>query len=591
MIDQAKSNFPWKVLVVDDFGLKVLSTLTKLFDLAEEKISVIEKLALKRKPLRDMDAMYFVAPTEQSVDKIIEDFESNAKRLYNGCHLFFTSTLPEDLFQKISQSPVSKFIKTFKEANLEFLVVESQVYVVDVLLDINAPKSFANLIAPSMAKYRKPELARIGRQVATLCATIGEYPIVRYSAVSIATSDGPLAKLTSTAIQDQLDNIYRLDSEAVANDRARAILLVVDRSVDLVAPFLHELTYQAMVNDLLDVNAGKYTYQVTDGTGKTVAKTMTLEEEDEKWANLRHKHIADCAKIISTDFKDFVSQNQSLREVSKSDPKAKSLKDVGALIRAAPQYTAELSQYSLHMNLTQSVIDAYRTKKCEELAQTEQNLATRETAQGDPFKGMGSEEIITLLSPPHRTGYDKVRVLAIYILNKGGISNQEKASLFANLGLTQDEKDALEGLLSLGIRQESLQLPQKADKKKVKKEETYDDSRYVPKLKKILESLIEGDLSADEYPYLKETPLDDDEDSRKRGVSMRTAKSNWTKGQKKEETSTKGPRVLVFIAGGATFSEMRTVYEITSREILLGSTTIYKPNEFVDMLKTLPSKS
>jgi len=39
MIEQAKSQNPWKVLVVDDYALKVLSTATKLFDLAGENIS------------------------------------------------------------------------------------------------------------------------------------------------------------------------------------------------------------------------------------------------------------------------------------------------------------------------------------------------------------------------------------------------------------------------------------------------------------------------------------------------------------------------------------------------------------------------
>lgn len=38
--------------------------------------------------------------------------------------------------------------------------------------------------------------------------------------------------------------------------RPRGILFITDRSMDLYAPLLHEFTYQAMCNDLLDIEDG-----------------------------------------------------------------------------------------------------------------------------------------------------------------------------------------------------------------------------------------------------------------------------------------------------------------------------------------------
>jgi hypothetical protein len=157
-----------------------------------------------------MEAIYVVSPTETSVNLIIEDFEN--KRLYQACHLFFITSkhsatlaffhcchnnvylvaLSEELFQKISGSPVSKFIRTFKEVNYEFagrkfffffffllfsffvsslmvflsfVVVESQVFQTDFSME--PPSTFAKLFAPSLAKGRKQELARIGRQASS----------------------------------------------------------------------------------------------------------------------------------------------------------------------------------------------------------------------------------------------------------------------------------------------------------------------------------------------------------------------------------------------------------------------------------------
>lgn len=42
--------------------------------------------------------------------------------------------------------------------------------------------------------------------------------------------------------------------------RPRSTLIITDRAMDMLAPFLHEFTYQAMANDLLPIENGtKYT--------------------------------------------------------------------------------------------------------------------------------------------------------------------------------------------------------------------------------------------------------------------------------------------------------------------------------------------
>ena len=40
--------------------------------------------------------------------------------------------------------------------------------------------------------------------------------------------------------------------------RNRPVLLVLDRTYDLIAPLIHEFTYQAMVYDLLEITNDTY---------------------------------------------------------------------------------------------------------------------------------------------------------------------------------------------------------------------------------------------------------------------------------------------------------------------------------------------
>jgi syntaxin-binding protein 1 len=71
-------------------------------------------------------------------------------------------------------------------------------------------------------------------------------------------------------------------------------LLIVDRSVDQIAPIIHEWTYDAMCHDLLDMEGNKHVIEVPSKTGgPPEKKEIVLEDHDPVWLELRHTHIAD----------------------------------------------------------------------------------------------------------------------------------------------------------------------------------------------------------------------------------------------------------------------------------------------------------
>ena len=60
-----------------------------MFDVVDERVTLVESLEKKRQPFPKMDAIYFLSSSTSSVECVISDFKSGAN--YAGAHLFFLS--------------------------------------------------------------------------------------------------------------------------------------------------------------------------------------------------------------------------------------------------------------------------------------------------------------------------------------------------------------------------------------------------------------------------------------------------------------------------------------------------------------------
>ena len=128
--------------------------------------------------------------------QLIADFDG--KPLYDGAHVFFTSTCPQDMFDQLRQSNAAKYIRTLKEINTAFVPYESQVFSLDCSSDV-----FAALIS-STDKKAWDECAD---QLATLCATLGEYPRIGFR----DDAEGMNIRF-ATIVQQRLDSYKAIET-------------------------------------------------------------------------------------------------------------------------------------------------------------------------------------------------------------------------------------------------------------------------------------------------------------------------------------------------------------------------------------------
>ncbi|XP_032643544.1 syntaxin-binding protein 2 isoform X2 [Chelonoidis abingdonii] len=469
---------------------------------------------------------------------------------------------PEPLFKELKKSRISKAIKTLKEINLAFLPYESQVYSLD------RPQTFHIWFSPYRFWEKNKELEMLAEQIATLCETLEEYPAIRY------WKDGKDNFHLAHAVLAKL-KVFKVHEPSMGEgpDKAQSQLLIVDRSFDLVSPLLHELTYQAMAYDLLGIENDTYKYETT-GTSDSREKEALLDEDDELWVQLRHMHIADVSMKV-TELLHTFSESRKL-----TTDKA-NIEDLSQMVRNLPQYQKELNKYSTHLNLAEQCMRHFKGS-AEKLCGVEQDLAMGTDMYGGTIKDP-MKIIIPILLDPSVQAYDKIRIILLHIL-KNGVSWETLRKMIQDACI-QQQSDIIQNmeLLDTSLMLGSGQLQ---PKRKVRLESTYQLSRWTPRLKDVMEDIIEDRLDRELWPFVS-----DPVPSTSSQAAVSTYFGHWHKNKPAAENPM-GLRLLIYVLGGVSMSEMRCAYEVTQAsegkwEVVIGSSHILTPKRFLDDVQTL----
>jgi len=135
---------PRKILLVDKTTMRIMSSSCRMYDVLQQGVTVVEDVAINRQPL-PFDAIYFLSPTEASVECLLTDFDPKKKKKtqYPKVHLFFNARIDDKLLAKIQDHQVSDRIKTLKELHVDWLALESQAFHFDM------PNALQGLFSPS----------------------------------------------------------------------------------------------------------------------------------------------------------------------------------------------------------------------------------------------------------------------------------------------------------------------------------------------------------------------------------------------------------------------------------------------------------
>ncbi|RDA82774.1 hypothetical protein CP532_0411 [Ophiocordyceps camponoti-leonardi (nom. inval.)] len=389
----ADGNPIWKVLVFDDLGRDVISSVMRVSDLRSMGITMHMHISSARHPIPDVPVIYLVEPTARNLQGITNDLQ---RGLYSPAYINFLSSLPrvllEDFATQTASAGTSDQIAQLFDQYLNFIVAEPDLF----SLGMQKQHTYWAL---NSARTSDEELEAVVDRVVSglfsVVVTMGVIPIIR-------CPKGAAAEMVAARLDRKLrdhilnskDNLFSGPRQAApsATPSSRPVLILLDRNVDLVPMLSHSWTYQSLVHDVLDMKLNRITIETANDENNaakgTTKKSYDLSANDFFWAKNAGVPFPQVAEDIDAELTKYKEDTASITKKTgvtdledlQADTSA-SAQHLKAAITLLPEMRERKGILDMHMNILAALLSGIKDRQLDNFFQVEENVMKQPKSQ------------------------------------------------------------------------------------------------------------------------------------------------------------------------------------------------------------------
>lgn len=391
---------------------------------------------------------------------------------------------------------------------------------------------------------------RIVDGIAAVFLALKRRPVIRYQRTSDVAKR--IAQETAKLMYEQESGLFDF-----RRTETSPLLLVIDRRDDPVTPLLTQWTYQAMVHELIGILDNKVDLRNNGTVPKDQQEVVLSSEQDAFFKSNMYENFGDLGLNIKQMVDDF-------QQIAKSNQNILTIDEMAKFVNNYPEYRKMHGNVSKHVTMVTEMSRIVEERKLMVVSQTEQELACN-SGQAAAY-----EAVNNLLNNESMSDIDCLRLVMLYALRYEKESPVQLMQLFNKLASRSAKyKSGLVQFLlkQAGVDKRTGDLYGNRDLLNIARnmarglkgvENVY--TQHQPLLFQSMENIIKGRLRDIDYPFIG---------------------NHFQQGRPQE--------VVVFIVGGTTYEEARTVAlhnaANSGTRFILGGTVVLNSQRFLKDLE------